>query len=184
MLYKSPYADLQVLVRSESVQYHPATGVEINRIRELTANFGSHGGTFTATDPISGNVEEYPIIHGHYFDSKEASERLGWNDDELESVDATLNRLCREQPYLIAAVDMSIPAAAIPWPTYDDHDWRKIPDTAAGLGLAAQALAYEKENRNRDTVVKGLEERLEEVPQVKREEKADHLAVEPGTITL
>jgi hypothetical protein len=164
VLYTSKYADLQVLVRSPVTIYHPSTGVAIDSISALTANFGSHGGTFNMVDPFTGNQAEYPIIHGHFFDSEEAAERLEWTPEELESVEKTLDRLAKEQPYLLAKVDMNRPAAALPWPTYENTDWRKIPDFAEQLGLVPEALAYERENKNRDTVVEKLEEKLTTAP--------------------
>src|SRR5262245_55886354 len=97
-LYKSRYTDFQVLVRGESINYHPATGVEIGRTRRLTANFGIHGTPFTETNPLTGELEEHVQITGHFYDSEEAKERLGWTDDEHDSVVYALDKLCREQP--------------------------------------------------------------------------------------
>jgi hypothetical protein len=157
MLYESNYADLQVLVRSEVVQYHPATGVEINRIPALTANFGTHGGEYLANDPLTGQPERHAIIHGRFFDTEEAKERIGWSDDEHDSVVYVLDKLCREQPFLIARVEQPEAEIVKPWPTYDETHWKTVPVLAAQLGLTEVALAYERANKNRDAVVTALE---------------------------
>jgi hypothetical protein len=50
--------------------------------------------------------------------------------------------------------------AARPWPSYDDAHHNKIASLAAELGLVAEALAYEQENKQRPTVIEQLEAAL------------------------
>ena len=179
MLFKSAYADFQVLVRSEAVQYHPATGVEIGRTRALTANFGSHGGVFNAPDPLTGEITEHSMVFGHYFDSDAAQQERGWTDDERESVEAAILKIAREQPSLVAQVIIEIPPAPKPWPSFDEQTAKEITAVAIQAGLVSQALAYERENKNRSTLVSELEELVvaQEVAAAKREQ-------EPVEITL
>jgi hypothetical protein len=178
-LYKSAYAAFQVLVRPRIPHIHPVTGVQVGSTKELTAEFGTHGGEMTITDPLTGHLETHALIHGHYFDSVEAAERLGWSPEELETVDATLDELCAKQPYLIAKVEHEAVTASLPWPTYDDTPWREVARFAITLGLAAEALAYERENKNRPKVVEELEAHL-----TKPVEVQEAVAAVPGMITL
>jgi hypothetical protein len=47
--------------------------------------------------------------------------------------------------------------ATIPWPSYGDTHHNKIAVLAAELGLVDAALAYERENKNRESVIASLE---------------------------
>ena len=163
-LYESSYTDLQVLVRSESIQYHGATGVEVGRVKALTVEFGTHSGETQIVNPISGETERHALIYGRYYDTEEAKERLGWTDDEHEAVIMTLDKLCDKQPYLIARVVMHQPEIVKPWPTYDDTHWKTVPVLAEQLGLLDVALIYERANGQRDSVIEGLERKLNPEP--------------------
>lgn len=176
-LYKSAYSAFMVLVRSEAVMYHPATGVEINRVPSLTAEFGEHGGTFNAENPLTGQLEEHAIINGHFFDSESAQERLGWSDEERESVEMAIEKIGREQPFLVARVDLEVRPTGKPWPTYDEMNAESVLSFANALGLIEQALAYENENKARKTLIAQLEEAREDLarsavadPEVERQE--------------
>jgi hypothetical protein len=46
--------------------------------------------------------------------------------------------------------------AAKPWPSYDDAHHNKVAALASELGLVAEALAYEQENKQRPTVIEQL----------------------------
>jgi hypothetical protein len=166
MLYQSHYSDLQVLVRSEAVIYHPATGVETNRIPALTANFGTHGKEFQALNPLTGEMEMRSDIRGHFFDTEAAAERLGWTPEEQESVISVLDRLCLEQPFMIAKVVHEVVVAQPPWPTYEETHHKTIPVLAQQLGLVQETLAYERENRNREGIISALTEAQDSVPEM------------------
>jgi len=159
-LYKSAYAAFQVLVRSESPIFHQATGVEIGRITPLVADFGEHGGTFNSENPLTGQMEEHAVIHGHFFDSEAAQQQLGWSDEERESVEAAIERIGRQQPFLVAKVEFEVVPAEKPWPTYDDMNAEQVAQFAESLGLVREALLYESENKQRKTLIAQLEETL------------------------
>jgi len=159
-LYQSAYSAFRVSVRGESIQYHPATGVEIGRVKGLAAEFGEHGGTFTSESPLSGQLEEHAMIYGHYFDSEAAQEKLGWTDEERESVEYAIEKIAMEQPYLVRKVEYEIPASPMPWPTYDAMNAKEVVQFAQGTGLVAEAMSYERENKNRVTLLAELEELL------------------------
>lgn len=164
MLFESYYADLQAIVRSESIIYHPATGVEISRTPALIANFGRHLGEYTTPDWMTGGVHEGAHIQGHFFDSEVAQEEKGWTDDERVAVETELLRLQREQPYLVQQIILEVPAAPKPWPSYDAMTAKQITATAVGTGLVKESLSYELENQNRSTLVAELEKLATAVP--------------------
>lgn len=156
-LYESCYTAMVVQVRDESPIYHQTTGVEISRTKRLVADFGVHGGEVTMTNPLSGELEKHALIRGRYFDTEEAQQRLGWTDDEHESVVAKLDQICRDEPYLLARVEHREAEAIKPWPTYDETHWKTIPVLAEQLGLVPVTLAYERANKDRESVVELLE---------------------------
>jgi hypothetical protein len=162
VLYESNYTALTVLVRPESVQYHGATGVEIARTKALTVDFGTHGGEIPIVNPLTGETERHALMHGRFYDTEEAKERFGWDDEEHESVVMALDKLCREQPFIIAKVEFHQPEIVRPWPTYDEAHWKTIPTLAQTLGLTETALVYERANKNRETVVAALEAQMVE----------------------
>lgn len=166
-VYKSKFKGFRLQTRSEAVVYHPATGVEINRVPALTAEFGVFG------DEIDIPIDpEHPedgthrgaVITGGYFDTADAAERLGWTDEEHETIINDLDRWCTKWPEAVQLVTR-VPAGK-PWPTYDDVKADQIAVLAETLGLVVEALAYEQENKARKTVVGALEELLaaREVP--------------------
>lgn len=156
-IFKSPFAGFRAQVRSEAVMYHPNTGVEINRVKPLTAEFGIFGEEFDF-ELEDGTTHKSANIMGGYFDSAEAAERLGWSDDEHDSVVSELERWSIRWPEAVQVISKA--AAALPWPTYDATDAAKVAELAEALGFIAEALAYEPENKNRKTVVAKLEEAL------------------------
>lgn len=179
-VYKSAYAALQVCVRGEIPFYHPVTGVETSRVRRLTADFGLYGSEFNMENPLTGEIETHATVTGHYYDTEAAAEKEGWTDDERESVEYTLDKLCFEQPYLIAKVDMSVPPAPAPWPTYNQTQATNVVKLATSLGLVTETLLYERENENRPKIVAELEDWLADNI---RQEVDEQIAV-PEVITL
>jgi len=159
-LYKSAYADFQVLARGEAIFYHPVTGVEISRSKGLTAEFGEHGGTFNSENPMTGQLEEHALIYGHFFDSEAAQQRNNWSDEERESVELAIEKIAREQPFLVMKIEFEAIPASKPWPTYDEMNADGVLEWASRLGLVAEALAYEQENKGRKVLIAQLEETL------------------------
>src|SRR5262245_51711335 len=158
MLFKSAYADFQVLVRSEAVNYHPATGVEISRIPALTANFGTHRGEFEMPDYLTGGVHQGAVIMGHFFDSEAAQAENGWTDEERESVEAAILKIAQREPYLVAPIEDHVPAVEKPWPSYDEQTAKEIVAVATSAGLIPEAIRYENENKQRSTLIAELEQ--------------------------
>ena len=157
-IFKSPFAGFRLQTRSEAIHIHPGTGVETHRTPALTAEFGIFGPEID--QPLAdGTSHKSAVIMGGYFDSAEAAERLGWTEDEHDSVVADLKRWCNKWPEAVQL--FSKPAASLPWPTYDAVDAAQIPVLAETLGLLAETIAYESENKNRKTVLAKLNESIE-----------------------
>jgi len=85
-------------------------------------------------------------------DTVEEQKRRGWSDEERELVEQYMLGKDNIGTDFIA---IEAKLAPLPWPTY----------AAKELGLVSEALAYELENENRETVVKALEaaEQVEEL---------------------
>jgi hypothetical protein len=75
-------------------------------------------------------------------------------DDDREAGE---NLLLSDSAYGIEYVVIEEVKAVKPWPSYDDTHHNKIASLAAELGLTAEALAYEQENKQRATVIEQLE---------------------------
>jgi hypothetical protein len=157
LIFKSKFSGFRVKVRSESRQIHGATGVEIGKTPSLVAEFGQFGPEFEFTAP-DGSIETGANIVGHYFDTDEATERLNWSPEEKEAVEKVLLMWCGKWPESVW-LHSEAPAAK-PWPTYDEAHHKSIPGLAEQLGLVAEALAYEQQNKKRTEVVEKLSELL------------------------
>lgn len=168
MVFKSKYALLRVNVRSELTDYHPVTGVEIGKKKAIVAEFGTAGDEYTAEDPMTGKMEKWADISGHYWDSKIAQEQNGWTDAERETAEAVVLNWCNRWPEAVQL--WSAPKAEKPWPKYDETHHNQIPTLAETLGLVAEALAYEQENKNRESVTSKLTELLNATPDAAAEE--------------
>lgn len=70
------------------------------------------------------------------------------------------NLLLNDSAYGVEYIVVEAVKAAKPWPSYDDTHHNKVVSLAAELGLVAEALAYEQENKQRPTVIEQLEAAL------------------------
>lgn len=155
-LFRSRYAAYQVLVRSEIKKWDATGSVIIDTIPALTVEFAKHLGEFDYKDD-SGATRRGADIRGHFFDLDSAAEENNWSDDDKELVRGTLLRLCKIAPGDIWVHETA--RAAAPWPTYDQTHHNKIPVLAEELGLLDEAITYESQNKNRESVIAALEER-------------------------
>ena len=102
-------------------------------------------------EPVAGRIGVY--------DTAEEQERNGWDDATREKVEKFL--LAKANLGVdFTQVEKIVGVASKPWPSYDETHHFKIPALAAELGLLDEALAYEQANKNRDSVISGLEEKL------------------------
>jgi hypothetical protein len=86
-------------------------------------------------------------------------------------IERKLDSVARKQPNTLQSVDYVVPPAGKPWPTYDDEpDPVKVFEDAVRLGLATKALAYERENRQRQDVMAALEAQLVQSPEPEERE--------------
>lgn len=112
--------------------------------------------------PIDRDTEEHfsPRSRISGFDSVQAQEANGWTDADRELVETKL----RESHHYGADHIELIPVpAALPWPTYDRDDPESVVLIARATGLVEAAMAYERENAQRQEVLVALsEEPLEE----------------------
>lgn len=156
--YRSKFAAFVKNVRPEAQIVHPSTGVVINKVPALRAEFGEHGAEYEYTDP-DGITQKASDIRGYFFHSGQAQERHGWTDEERETVEASLDALCQRWPEAVWV--HSAPHAEKPWASYDETHHKQIPALAQATGSVVAALAYEQENKNRAEVVEKLTELLD-----------------------
>lgn len=157
-LYRSKASAYQVLVQGREPIGYDMRGEPNRWTKELTAEFAHHGGEFLYTDHLTGATERGAYINGHFFDSAQQAEDKGWSQEEHDLVVEVLDDLCMKRPEHIWVVERA--KAAKPWPTYDETHHSKVVGIAEATGVAAEALAYESENKNRETIIKGLTEAL------------------------
>lgn len=155
-LFRSRYAAYQVLVRSERKIWDATGSVIIDTVPPLTAEFAKHLGEFDWQD-TDGSTRRGADIRGHFFDLDSSAEENGWSDTDKELVRTTLLRLCQQAPGDIWVHES--PRATAPWPTYDTTHHNKIPVLAEELGLLDEAISYESQQKNRESVIAALEER-------------------------
>ena len=156
--FRSRYAAYQYIVRPRKGVY-AADGTEIDVIPELLAEFGIAGEEFSYVDPDTNEQTVGADIRGHFFDLDQQADEKGWSDEDRALVAKVL---LRNQPKFAGDYQLySVAPLAAPWPTYDTAHHNTIASTAAATGLVAQALAYEKQNKNRQSVVDKLQEELD-----------------------
>lgn len=159
LVFTSKTSAHQEVCRTYSASRAP-DGSIVSENRELLAEFAALGGNYRYTNPETGQEEQAPEIHGHYFDLDSQAEQKGWDKNDKETVARHMLRMVERRP----GGDFSLyskPAAVKPWSTYDEIEAGKVADIAAATGFVAEALSYEQENAKRKTVIADLEKLLE-----------------------
>jgi hypothetical protein len=103
-----------------------------------------------------------PIERIGVFDTVEWQDKYGLDDADRAEVEKLLLGNPANGVHYIKVDEVR---AAIPWPTYNETHHNKIPVLAEELGCIDQVLAYERENKNRASVVAAVEERLPKTEQ-------------------
>lgn len=160
LTFYSPFSAFQQICRHYVPPRYDPTGTKIvaPEMKQLVANFGEHGGEFTFHNPMTDQEDTGAVIRGHYFNSVAAQEREGWSDDERELVEQVLVEMCSKVPEFVRLHEELPPLA--PWPHYAETPAKDIANLAATVGLLDAALAFERTNKNRKSVVEALEEKL------------------------
>lgn len=174
VIFRSRATAFQVLVRPEKKIY--ANDVEVDRIQPLTAEFAVHGPEFQWLEGEGADGAMHTNIRGHFFDSVQQAEEKGWTEEERGLVETVVLNVCKQQPGEVWLY--SAPKVEPPWPTYDSTHHFKIPGLAEELGLLGAALVYEQQEKNREGVVKALEEKLSAAPPTPVEEKVEELVAQ------
>lgn len=159
-VYGSKASAYQILVRPRRDVWNHDGSILMDTIQPLTAEFAYHGGEFTFHNPLTGSQDIGADIRGHFFDSAQQAEEKGWTQEEHDAVVAAVDRKCKSEPEYVWEVTLA--KAEKPWPTYDETHHNQVPTLAATLGLVAAAIAYEEQNKARESV---LEKLREAVPQ-------------------
>ena len=83
------------------------------------------------------------------------TEEQGWDDQTRQTVETWL---LAKPNYGADFIVVEVAKIAPPWPNYDKAQWKQIAPLAHELGLLEEAIAYERENKNRESVLSMLEE--------------------------
>lgn len=161
-IYTSPHALYRVKVRSAKPVRSPShPDVIIDTVPSIYAEFGIAGAETTMVNQLTGQLDTFADIRGGTYDwdaiSSDKIEKGEWTAEDADLVRIRLDQLCVERPQAIQRVDfVTIPAPA-PWPTYDGlTDEEQIVSLASDLGLLGSTLTYERENQDRQSLVKAL----------------------------
>ena len=155
LIFRSVAAMYRLPVRTESPIYDH--GVQVGTEKELVLDFGEGSSPFRMVDD-NGNLlddgRDHFNIRGHYAHTLVQGEEKGWTDEERALVEKKALATQAPDGHWLHTK----PPVGKPWPTYDDKPAAQIPQLASDLGLVAEALAYERENSNRKTVIAALAE--------------------------
>lgn len=181
MLFESKFAAFRVNVRKELLKRHPVTGDVIETVPAVAAEFGKLGPVYTFTNPETGETMQGAEITGHFYDTDVEAVQQGWTPESgiKEMVERRLLALCQTWPEAIWHVAREAKKAELPWPTYDELDVEDVVKVAAMTGRVAEALAYERENRQRPAAIEAFEDLLG--PQEQASEDAVPVAVEEAS---
>jgi hypothetical protein len=104
---------------------------------------------------------ENPLRRVSIYDTDYAAEQGGWSADTKAAVEKNLLEGQNDWYFLLEEQRQPLP-----WPSYDDFTApTKIAETVQSLGLDIDGvLAYERENKNRKTVIQALEALVESEP--------------------
>lgn len=154
---------LRIQVRDKKPIYE--YGVMTGETPELVAEFGWYGPEQAVVDdegnPLvdeDGMARRYAEIRYGVFDSEAQAAQKGWTEEERILVEKKVDWQCQLTPNMVWRVQAA--KAAPPWPTYDTTHHNQIGKTAEITGTVHAALAYERENKNRQSVVADLEQVL------------------------
>ena len=162
------YGNYSVGVRSATQERLGHDGKMIPGLRRLDANFQNRlvndddVAMAVATFQFRGLPEDTdtnehisPVYRLGVWDSEEARAFEGLSDDE---VDLIIEALRKDVGYGQDHVEVTAPAAAAPFPNYDVLSVEEILQLLKLTGIDVQAvIAYERENENRESLLKRLE---------------------------
>jgi hypothetical protein len=156
LTFGSAFSAQRVVLRARKDIY-AADGTKINEIPELVAEFATHGGEFDYENP-NQEQDKAAMIFGNYFDLDSFCDA---NDLDAEERNLCAKRLLWWADRAPSEIWLhSVPKLPAPWPKYDQAHPKSIANLADQLGLLAEALAYEEQNKNRAGVVKALRDAL------------------------
>ncbi len=156
-LYGSRGKACLVIVQGPEPRYSSNGQRQIGVEKTLVADFAIHGPEYQIPTP-DGSTIPFADIHGNFFDLDAAAERNRWTAEEKQAVREKLDWDCERMPNEVWHIVPTLLEA--PVPNYDNVHHNTIPEIAVATGLVAEFLAYEKQEKNRPSVVAKLEELL------------------------
>lgn len=168
-IYTSPHTLLRVKVRSALIRRHPTTGDVIETVPGVYAEFGIAGAEQAFHNQLTGEMDTSADIRGGVYDldaiGEDKIERGEWTQEIVDMVRRRLDQLAADRPQMLQRVDFVTAPAPAPWPTYDNlADEEQIVGLARDLGLVSATISYERENKDRSSLVAALESALASHP--------------------
>ena len=145
-LIQGPAGPEQHCTREAILAQFMQSGVTANEREQVRARF-KFGGLAEGEDPMR-RVSIY--------DTDEQAELHGWDAETKAEVEQNLLEGQNEWYFKLEELK-----SERPWPTYDSQTPKQILDTLAVTGADVESvIAYERENKNRSTLVAELEAKL------------------------
>ena len=161
MLYISPFKNFRQKVTEGIPERHPVTADIIGwKVQPLAANFGRLGDEQAVFNPLTGEMVMVADITTGVYDTEVAQATNHWTDDERMMVERKLDEVAEKIPAYVRKLTPVHVAAPPPWQTFDSTAPTRVTAIATELDLIPEALRYERENLDRDTVVAELEKAM------------------------
>jgi hypothetical protein len=162
VLFISPYKNYRQLIHPGIPERHPVSADIIGwKIKPLAAGFGKLGDEQLVYNPLTQTMETVADIQTGVYDTEVAAANEGWTNEEREIVENSLTAAAEKTPLFLRKLNpVHVPAEA-PWQTYDQTETAKVVELSVTLNLVPEALRYERENAKRESVLAGLEAKLD-----------------------
>ena len=166
VFYSKALGYQQIIDRDHTYHRYPDGTMEIIKSQKV-ADFAAPGasGSFSRGGDHEEGVPD--IIHdvaGGVFSLDDAAERLGWDEDDMETAARVLLKLVNDPRFQDFELAPEPQPPSAPWKNYDSTHHFKIPGLAEELDVIAEAMAYERYAKNRDGVLKALQEKMDAQP--------------------
>ncbi len=175
MLFISPHPNFQLtgIIPSQD-EHHPGSGQYLRTVPGVDAEFFHGGCPAWAIDQAMQTPQfvqrwsglpdgvDYRAYVSSY-DTKFQQEEKGWSDETREEVERFLLKHPAFGDRYIVADPPSVTKDP-PWANYDQTHHKQIVSIAQQTGCVEYAMEYEKEHKNRDSVITELLEVLQASP--------------------
>lgn len=173
VFYSKQLGYQQIIDRDHQYHRHADGSLEIVKTQKV-ADFSAQGiyGSFVPTAGTDSEGNPVPVMHeegrpdvihnvaGGVWSLDDTAAALNWDDADKETAARVMLKLAEDPRFSDFELAPEPKAPEAPWGNYDDTHHFKIPNLAEELDVVEAALAYERYTKNREGVVKALEDKL------------------------